>query len=214
MSTSKKSETTEVGDKEVPSKYRNTAQIAVQFSGKGINSLRALDIPVAKSPEGEDVLPLPEAEVLGSACAGNLLFAQGIELIFKLIFIAEEIDDKGFGQHDLVDRFEVLRKLSPLRENIEIYMPMNAADKAAKAVEVVKVAEEAFMPSRYLGFRKGDLVCVNSLDAAGLLLSLTLSYRGLQQIEAARLIGLDITNKDGSPINSPTTKVQVRKKPS
>lgn len=197
----------ELGEKCIPQDKATTAKAAIQFAAKGIISLKEIPAPIQHPVSGESVIPLPEAEVIGRVSIGNLLFAQGLELIFKLIFMAEEIEDKGYKQHCLSERFEKIRTLCPLQKNIEKFMPQHYPDRAEAALEVVKIAEDAFMISRYLGLRSGNLKSINPIDAAGLLMSLTVSYKGLEQVEAARLIGISIKNVDGTPLNEPFTRL-------
>jgi hypothetical protein len=198
----------ELGDKRIPEEKSTTAKAAIQFAAKGIMNIHDLPETVKKMEGGEYVIPLPEAEVIGRISIGNLLFAQGLELIFKLIFIAEGIEDKGFKQHALSERFEKIRELSPLKQNIERFLPPYHSNKSEIAREVVSSAEDAFMLSRYLGLRPGNLKSINAVDAVGLLMALTLSYQGLEQIEAARIIGIDIKKADGSALNEPFTRLR------
>lgn len=200
----------EIGDKRIPQGKSSTAKAAIQFAAKGIVCIRDLPAPEKHPESGELVIPLPEAEAIGRISIGNLLFAQGLELIFKLVFITEGIEDKGFKQHALSERFEKIRLLEPLKGNIETFMPSHHSDKSTAAIAVVKLAEEAFMLSRYLGLRAGDLKSISAIDATGLLLALTLSYRGLEQIEAARIIGINIKNADGSTLDEPFTRLRTK----
>ncbi len=197
----------ELGEKKIPKKMEVTAQAAVQFAGKGVDSLRSIEFHL---DHNKNVITLPQSEILGRLCVGNLLFAQGLELIFKLIFMAEGIKDTGFNQHDLVNRFEAIRQLRPLKVNLETWMPAQHKNKMNAAIKVVREAENSFMISRYIGLKKGDLRSISSIDAAGLLLALTLSYQGLQQFEAARLIGITIKNPDGTLTVKPSTPFKAQ----
>jgi len=140
----------ELGVKQIPVEKSTTAKAAIQFAGKGIIYIRDIPEVVNHPVSGKRGIPLSEAELIGRISIGNLLFAQGLELIFKLIFMCEGIEDKRYGPHALVQRFDKIRSLSPVKQNIQKFMPDFHTDKVAKAAEVVKNAEEAFMISRYL----------------------------------------------------------------
>ena len=204
----------EIGDKTLPIGYASTAIAAIQFTGKGISTLRSLPKFQTDPKSGEKYFPLPEDELIGRLCIGNLLIAQGLELLLKLIFITEELDEKKLKQHAISEKFSRIKSLEPLKSNIEKYMPKKDGISAIQiAKEVVQKAEEAFMVSRYMGLRKENLSSINELDAAGLLLAITFSYKGMYQIQAARLIGLDIKKKDGSPMFPQKTKVLLKINP-
>ena len=198
----------EIGSKRIPEEKSVTAKAAIQFAAKGIMSLHDLPDNVKQIENGDFIIPLTEAEVVGRISIGNLLFAQGLELILKLIFITEGIEDSGFKQHELSARFERIREISPLKENIEKFLPQYHPNKSETALGVVCAAEDAFMLSRYLGLRSGNLKSINAVDAAGLLLALTFSYQGLEQIEAARIIGINIKTADGTTLDKPFTRLR------
>lgn len=211
MSSNNKNKKSEVGTKTVPSNYLSTSRVAVQFAGLGISFIRNIPLAEKNTQTGEISIPLSESELMGRLNAGNLLYAQGLELLLKLALITEEISDSGLGQHDFVSRFEKIKSLEPLKTNIQIYMPKKNADKELAADKVVKEASDIFMPSRYIGFKKEDVRSINALDAAGLLLAITLSYKGMAQIEAAKVVGIDIKNKDGTPIVPERVIVEMKK---
>ena len=86
----------EFGYKTVLAKYSTTAKAAIQFAGNGINLLRSIPEPRIDANSDRTVIPISDSELIGKVCMGNLLFAQGLELIIKIILLTEEIPDKGF----------------------------------------------------------------------------------------------------------------------
>ena len=189
----------EMGIKEVGSDLQITAKAAVQFATMGINILSSIPAATVDKANGKATVPLSESKFIGKICAGNLLFAQGLELILKLILLTENISEKGLGQHKLLVRYKRIRALDPVAKNLQQFMPVKCANKIESARQVVEMAENAFLTSRYIGLKKADLHSIDPVDAAGLLLALCLSYKGMEQFEVMDAIGLKVKNSDGSP---------------
>ena len=74
-------------------------------------------------------------------------------------------------------------------------------EKLLVARKVVENTEKSFMLSRYYGLRKDSYPPVSATNSVALVLSLVFSYKGLNQCEFARLIGINITDKNGLPAN-------------
>lgn len=104
----------------------------------------------------------------------------------------------------------VTLEVAQLRENIEIYIPSIHSDKILVAKKVVLDSEKSFMPSRYFGLRTEEYYSVTSLDAGGLLLALVFTYQGLNQFEAARIIGIDINLENGEPADYLPARVSMK----
>ena len=189
-----------MGVKEVDSDLQITAKAGVQFATMGINILRS--IPPLNFDEATDkaTAQLSESQFIGKVCAGNLLFAQGLELLLKLVLLTENISEKGLGQHKLSIRYDKLKNLEPIATNLNTYMPAKCGNKTKSAELVVSMAENAFLTSRYIGLKKDNLRSIDPMDAAGLLLSLCLSYKGMEQLEAMHAIGLEVKNANGKTI--------------
>ena len=198
----------EIGIKRLPAKNATTAKAAAQFISMGLDLLRNIPAPVKDSTTGNTIIKMPEAELIGKICSGSLLFAQGLELYIKLIFIVENIKESGFKQHAIFDKFHLIKDLSPIKENIEIYVPKSSKSKIKTAEEVVKMAEESFMTARYIGLRKENLNPINPLNAAGLLLALVFSYEGFEQVYIANSLGIKISDPSGNPINQQFTIIK------
>lgn len=201
----------ELGGKRVPAIHSATAKAAVQFVSKGVLEIKSIPAISQNLETGKLEIALPEAEIFGRICIGNLLIAQGFELLIKLVFITEKIAEKRLGQHALGDKFEKIRGLSPLSDNIVRYMPIKCTDKAASASELIRHAERAFLLARYIGLKPGDLSAIDPEVATGLLLAITFSYKGMEQIEAARMAGFDINDSNGAPLYKTSTTVSLSK---
>ena len=200
----------ELGYKNIPPGRLQTSHAAIQFCAKGICQLRSVESLFPDTNEDVATLDISEQELIGRLCIGNLLYAQGLELIFKLVFLAEEFSDSEYRQHELVGRFDKLLEVTQLRDNIEKYIPSIHSDKILVAKKVVLDSEKSFMPSRYFGLRTEQYYSVTSLDAAGLLLALVFTYQGLNQVEAVKIIGIDIKLENGEPANYLPARVSMK----
>lgn len=205
----------EIGYKSIPSDKLKTSHVAIQFAAKGILEIKSFEEAISHLSKCDDTNhDISEQDLIGRVCIGSLLLAQGLELIFKLIFLAERWNDSGYKQHEMVKRFDRIVQIPEVLESLKrnISHKYSNTEKLIIARDVVKNTEESFMLSRYYGLRNDDFPPVSAVNSMALVFSLVFSYKGLNQTEFARLIGINIRDKNGKPINFLPAQVSTKRK--
>ena len=171
-----------IGSKSFPQDKSMSAAMAAHFMAKGVKEIRESESFKDHVYKFEDVEREKITVMISSAgklATGNLLFAQGMEILLKLIMMTEGVDDRGMPQHNLTQRFDLIKDFEPITKNIEKMVASGDASSLDNAVDTLQKAENAFMVSRYFGMGndRSNLTSINPKIAQQLSMALFCSYQ-------------------------------------
>ena len=128
----------------IDDKQNGTALLAMQMLGRGLRDIRQA------RQVGKNVTPATFPKLLGHHAMGMLLYAQGMELLLKLIVGVEGVTLGKMKQHDLLPYYEAIKAIQPLKGNVDKVL----SEKAI--TDILSIAEDNFYASRYFGLKRHE----------------------------------------------------------